>query len=315
MPRVLVCAILLCLQLATGRDLRSQTLSSNELKDLMPGQLSWLLEFAGKPVSAATGDPRFRALRDGPLSILKAKFDLGDPPGGKTLVRDEILSALNGVPDSVETRLGRYVVLSGCRETACADRAFVWIDTVQGVVLAVLAIPSSSDLPGTTPQIVIASRQLDVKRLEITQLPQKFWSDWQEWAFERHLPPVMTERVVNTYGGVSVVFHDDEQICVDAMTTMSELECGQHAVDAATADLNALLAQMREKLGSDSQGGKDLDAAQKLWSEYETRTCQAVGELFAGGTYAPVAETDCYRSLTHERVRLLNRLYFMPLYD
>jgi uncharacterized protein YecT (DUF1311 family) len=294
---------------------RPQSLSYGQLKDLRPEEFTWLLEFSGKPVTAVIADARFAALRDRPLSVLKAKFDLGDPPGGKTLVRDEILDSLKGVPDPVQTRLGRYVLLSGCRTALCNDRALVWIDTPRGLVLSVLLVPASADVPGTTPNMLIASRQLDAKRLEPNELPARFWVDWQEWAYERHLPEVMMERIVNTYGGTSVLFHDDQEMCDDAESNRDTIGCGGSASTAADADLSALLAQLRNKFEAGSPDREALDKGQALWIAYRESTCSASRQLWDGGSGAPAAYLECERMLTHDRVRNLNEIYFIPLYD
>jgi uncharacterized protein YecT (DUF1311 family) len=294
---------------------RAQDRAAIQWKDLEPGRFAWLLDYAGKPASAVVADPRFAVLRDHPLSILKAKADLGDPPQGKTLVRDEILKALQGVPEPVETHLGRYAVLSGCTTAGCRDRAFVWVDTVSGLALSVLLVPASADLPGTTPNLLLASRQLETKWIDRSQLPARFWVDWEQWAFERRLPAVMTERMVNTYGGLSVIFHEDDKYCLDATDTYSEIQCGQKALAAATADLDALLAQVRLHLEPGDPDRDRFDKTQELWTAYRDSACSAARGVFKGGTYEPVAGLECERRLTHDRVRSLNDFYYIVLYD
>lgn len=316
MPRVRIfLGVLLLGILGTACFAGSQERPPVQWKDLEPGRFAWLLDYGGKPTSDVTADPRFAALRDHPLSILKSKADLGDPPQGKTLARDEILNALHGVPDPVQAYLGRYAVLSGCTTAQCHDRVFVWVDTVRGLVLSVLLLPPSADLPGTTPNLLLASRQLDAKWIDRSQLPARFWVDWEQWAFERHLPAVMTERMVNTYGGFSVLFHEDEKFCVDATDTYTEIQCGQKALAAANADLDALLAQVRLHLEADDPDRDRFEKSQELWTAYRDATCSAAAEIFKGGTYEPVAGLECQRRLTHDRVRALNDVYYMVLYD
>jgi uncharacterized protein YecT (DUF1311 family) len=284
-------------------------------QDAEPAQYAWVLEYAGKPATAMMADARFAHLRDHPLSILKAKADLGDPPKGSTLVRDEILSALGGVPDPVQTRLGRYAILSGCRTKACTDRVFIWVDTLRGIVLTMLLVPPSEELPGTNPSVILASRLLNTKWIHPDQLPERFWIDWQEWAYAKNLPEVMTQRMVNTYGGFSVMFHDDENVCADAIDTYSANICSGNALGKAQADLDALLAQVRRQVEHFESDLSGLEKSQKLWEEYRKTACDAAADLYKGGTAQPSMRADCERQLTHDRVRALDRMYYMALYD
>lgn len=268
------CGIWLLLVLGASAWGADGALKELDFKDLRPGEFGWLLEYAERPATAAMADGRFAGLRDGPLSILKAKFDLGDPVGGSTLVRDEVLSALGGVPDAVEAFQGRYVVLSGCGTAACTDRAFVWVDTARGLVVAMLVFPSSAGLPGTSPEVLLASRQMDAKCVERGQLPERFWEDWRDWAYARKLPAVMTERMVNTYGGASVIIHEEDAFCRYAMTTVAGIECEQKNVAAATADMDALLAQVRTHLDAGKER-TEFAEQQARWEAYRESVCRA----------------------------------------
>jgi hypothetical protein len=69
-------AALLSLVLSITTPAYSQDLSTTKMKELGPGQAGWLLEFAGRPATAVTADPRFAAIENKALSILKAQFDL-----------------------------------------------------------------------------------------------------------------------------------------------------------------------------------------------------------------------------------------------
>ena len=85
--------------------------------------LSWPLSYAGKSTNEFILNKRANPLINTRLP--------------STLARDVTLS-LDGPPDPVIVKDGRYVSVSACRPHDCGDKAFFWIDTRTGAGLGAI---------------------------------------------------------------------------------------------------------------------------------------------------------------------------------
>jgi uncharacterized protein YecT (DUF1311 family) len=292
-----------------------------EFDHLQPHGFDWMIAYRNKPTTELVKDPRFADVEKFVSSVEKVKYDF-DGPGTQVLLRDKFNEVLAGTsagpatPENVSVRLGRYLTAANCNGNGCQTGAFLWVDTVEGVALCVLVHPPTPELPSKGPAILIYSRQLQMKMKVIKEadLPSQFWFDFHEWAFEKQLSQVMTQRYVNGFNAVQVLLHD-EDFCQSAYSTYDSETCNQQAQNAADADLQALVSQIGEHQKDDKTAQVLLKDANLAWKDYRDKACKAAYNQFAGGTFAPVAEGECSVRLTKERVRGLQTDYFVMLFD
>ncbi len=292
-----------------------------EFDHLDPHGFDWMLAYDNKSTSGLVKDPQFAKLNDRVVSALKVQYDF-DGPGTRILLRDKFLEVLGGTgagpstPDPVKVRLGRYLIASNCQGDSCRTRALLWVDTVEGIALCALVHPSTPELPSKGPAVLIYSRQLSMKMKLVKEafLPDQFWFDFRDWAYNKQLPLVMTQRYVNGFNVVQVLLHDQE-FCRNAYSTRDAEICNQDGQDAADADLQALTSQIRSRLTEDTTGATLLTETAEAWGNYRDKACKAAYNQFQGGTGAPVASGQCSVRLTRERVRDLQAAYWMMLFD
>ncbi len=293
-----------------------------EFDHMQPHGFDWMLDYSGKSTAEFVKDPHFGDVDKFVISVLKVQQDF-DGPGTHVLLRDKFLEVLSGsrsgpsTPELVRVRLGRYVTAANCQGDKCQSRAFLWVDTEEGIALCVLIHPPTPELPSKGPAVLIYSRQLQMKMkvLKESYLPDQFWFDFRDWAYDRQLPLVMTQRYVNGFNAIQVLLHDQE-FCLNAATTRDALTCNQDAQDAADADLQALLEQIKKHPGeTDATSQALLNDTEEAWKNYRDKACKAAYNQMAGGTGAPVAEGECSVRITKEHVRELQAVYFMMLFD
>jgi len=293
-----------------------------EFDHMQPHGFDWMLDYKGKSTADFVKDSHFADVDKLVISVLKVQQDF-DGPSTRVLLRDKFLEVLSGsgagpsTPEAVGVRLGRYVTAANCRGDKCQSRAFLWVDTEEGIALCVLIHPPTPELPSKGPAMLIYSRQLrqTMKVIKESYLPDQFWFDFRDWAYNRQLPLVMTQRYVNGFNAVQVLLHDQE-FCLNAQTTRDAEECNQDAQEAADADLQALLEQIRKHPGEEDATSQALSKdTEEAWKNYRDKACKAAYNQMAGGTGAPVLEGECSVRITKEHVRGLQADYFMILFD
>jgi len=288
---------------------------------MQPHGFDWMIGYQGKPSSILIKDPHYADLDKYVISGLKVQYDF-DGPGTHVLLRDRFAEVLGGTDagpstaDPVKVRLGRYLTAANCQGDKCQTRAFLWVDTVEGIALCVLIHPPTADLPSKGPAILLYSRQLQTKMKVIKEafLPDQFWFDFRDWAYDKQLPLIMTQRYVNGFNAVQVLLHDQE-FCLNANSTREAEICNQDEQDAADADLQALLSQIGGRLRDDATGKALLQETGTAWQDYRDKACKAAFHQFDGGTGGPVSEGACSVRITKEHVRELQNDYFMMLFD
>jgi uncharacterized protein YecT (DUF1311 family) len=293
----------------------------DEFDNMQPHRFDWMLAYQGKPATSLVKDPHFADVNKYVVDLLKVKYDF-DGHGTQVLLRDKFLEVLGGTgpgpstPDPVRVRLGRYVTASNCLGDQCETRALLWVDSFEGIALCVLVHPPTQQLPSNGPAILIYTRQLSLKMklLKEAYLPDQFWFDFRDWAYAKHLSPLMTQRYVNGFSAIQVMLHDGD-FCLSAYSTVDAENCNQLGQDAADADLQALLSQIGSHPGEDVTDLAQLKETEDAWKNYRDKACRAAFRQFDGGTAAPVAEGECSVRLTREHVRDLQANYFMILFD
>jgi uncharacterized protein YecT (DUF1311 family) len=307
---------------ANAQTISTKLPATAEFEHMQPHGFDWMLDYKGKSTAGFVKDPHFSDVNKFVISVLKVQQDF-DGPGTHVLLRDKFLEVLSGsgtgpsTPEAVRVRLGRYVTAANCQGDKCQSRAFLWVDTVEGIALCVLIHPPTPDLPSKGPAVLTYSRQLrqTMKVLKESYLPDQFWFDFRDWAYDRQLPLVMTQRYVNGFNAAQILLHDQD-FCLNAATTRDAEECNQDAQEAADADLQALLNQIRKHPGEeDATSQVLLNDTEEAWKNYRDKACKAAYNQLAGGTGAPVVEGVCSVRITKEHVRELQADYFIILFD
>ena len=315
-------SFLLAAAVAGAQTITTRLTAVAEFDHMQPHGFDWMLDYKGKSTADFVKDSHFADLDKYVISVLKVKQDF-DGPGTQVLLRDKFLAVLSGsgagpsTPEAVRVRLGRYVTAANCQGDKCQSRAFLWVDTVEGIALCVLIHPPTPDLPSKGPAVLIYSRQLrqTMKVLNESYLPDQFWFDFRDWAYDEQLPLVMTQRYVNGFNAVQVLLHDQD-FCLNAATTRDAEECNQDAQDAADADLQALLQQIGKHPGEeDATSQALLNETEAAWKTYRDKACKAAYNQMAGGTGAPVLEGARSVRITKTHVQELQADYFMILFD
>lgn len=148
-------------------------------------KLTWLFDYEGKSENQAVLDKRFDALLD--AAVPATRIQLGAGPRSNRPLRSAVVARIIGVPGEVKIRDGRYVMLTSCMAHACVGtHGFMWIDTVQGIVIGGL----EHDLFGPEkynltlrPSLLLFSRQL--RAIDLGKgpgpFPAAFRRDLADW--------------------------------------------------------------------------------------------------------------------------------------
>lgn len=138
---------------------------------------------------------------------------------------------------SLGIREHRYVTVSNRDPlgTSGRRRGFLWIDLKRGIVLGVIFFHPSNGEP--TPTLTIFSRQVQAKSLGMSQLPEAFFQDLNQWSAATGLPPIVTGYFINASGEKIVLTHDENYCWPSAGNVVPPGEsCKQMKAQAAAVD-------------------------------------------------------------------------------
>lgn len=97
-----------------------------------------------------------------------------------------------------------------------------------------------------------------------------------------------------------------------ATNTRDALECQGKVIDQAQHDYDEFYSDLKSLLGSDDHG---LESANQLWLKYRQSSCDAINAFYRPGTYANEAYGKCMITLTRDRMRELDAIYYTVLHD
>jgi hypothetical protein len=201
-------------------------------KPIASDQLEFLTDYAGRSANEVVHEPELRNLVGN--AVPYAPFHLGlDMP-----LPDAIESMLAQSSIPVAVREDRYVMITGTRGPNGRGRAFLWIDTHDGLVLGGIFFYPSNGEP--TPTLTIFSRQLNQPSLRMSQLPTAFAQDLNQWTALVGVPPITTRYFINASSEKRVLAHD-EDFCKreSGMAAPTSAACRQMNAEAAHIDLVA----------------------------------------------------------------------------
>ena len=95
--------------------------------------------------------------------------------------------------------------------------------------------------------------------------------------------------------------------CKDAVSTKDMQDCMDNEWKKSDAELNRVYQESLKKLKPEQAAL--LKKAQRAWLSYRDAQCDADYKMFAGGTAAPLALTQCRVTLTQERTKTLEDTY------
>ena len=213
-------------------------------------KLKWLLSYEGKSENQVVLDSRFRTLLD--MAVPATQIELGGGTRSAEPLKSAVFERIAGVPGEVRIRDGRYVTLTACMAHACVGtHAFLWIDTVGGVVIGGL----EHDLFGAETynfshreSLLIYSKQFRSGDLDFhgRKLPAAFRRDFNDWiayarvehnrwmanVSRRYLvgaeepSPYIQFRFVDAGGKIAVLPPDPDSLFDDGKATPASNESG-----------------------------------------------------------------------------------------
>jgi uncharacterized protein YecT (DUF1311 family) len=95
--------------------------------------------------------------------------------------------------------------------------------------------------------------------------------------------------------------------CKDALSTKDMQDCMDNEWKKSDAELNRVYQEALKKLNPEQLAL--LKKAQRAWLSYRDAQCGADYKMFAGGSAAPLALTQCRVTLTQERTKTLKDTY------
>jgi hypothetical protein len=244
-------------------------------------QLSFLTGFDGHPAKELMKDKRFKDLLKSEIPRTEYHY------GSDMSLGDALKEALDGSPQPVEIRDGRYLTAAGAQGPYLSGRGLLWIDMQQGIFLGGFYFHPTNGEP--SPTLTIFSRQLDQLELSMSQLPQAFVADLSQWALVEHVPQISPRYFIPLNGKKYVLLHD-EAYCEAPPGARAADPCEHLEEQAANADMDAAYF-MDETHNAANATAWMLGPDQVEWIGLRDRTC-GIGLL-------------CRVAFTRQRTRVL----------
>lgn len=259
---------------------------------LNPDHFLWTKDLAGGSTHDATLAGHFSALIADVAPDAVYHFGLDMP------VAAALRGILRGLPDPITVRANRFVMLSACSPTCTNGRAFLWIDTQQGVAIAGIDFAPTNGEP--TPTLTLISKQVLEPVTKRVQLPPDFVEDLATWTRASRHRGVAARYFMNGSGLKTVVPHDEDNCHGADRSALAATLCGAMNGDAADQDLAAAYYLLTNDFKPDSPMRAALTTDEDKWVAERRTTC-------GPGTDGPALA--CRLKLTTERVAALTDLH------
>ncbi|WP_348264422.1 DUF1311 domain-containing protein [Telmatobacter sp. DSM 110680] len=249
------------------------------------GDLAFLSGYAGRTTKELTKDKQFRALKK--AMIPRTEYHYGrDMP-----LTDALDEALNGSPLPVNMRDNRYVTVMGMQGPYLRGRGFLWFDVQTGIALGGFYFTPTNGEP--TPTLTVFSRQLNQTALTLSELPEAFIEDLNQWSAVAGVPAITPRYFIPDNGKKYVLEHDEDYCSHPAGTPAPpERDCMQANLDAVNADMDAAYF-MKETYNAANATAWMLDPQQAAWLAMRDSTCAGPNGL------------GCRIRMTRERTRII----------
>ncbi len=96
--------------------------------------LKWLLEYSDKNTNSVIWDERF----DKTLGTHVPKVEVNIGLGEAHPLANGVYAFIGGPPEEVTLSDNRYMTLAGCRHHSCPEKAWIWIDLQENLVVGAL---------------------------------------------------------------------------------------------------------------------------------------------------------------------------------
>ena len=202
-------------------------------KPIPADQLRDLNQFAGAPARDLMHDKQFRKLMKS--FVPDCEFHYGrDMP-----LMDALEMVLDDSRQPIQIRENRYLLVPGNVGPYLGGRGFLWIDLQDGIGLAGFYFHPTNGEP--TPSMVVASRQVKERLLQMGQLPPAFQEDFAQWAEMSRVPPITTRYFITGLNKRILLEHDENYCAADnpAAVAAASADCMQSNADAADLDVTA----------------------------------------------------------------------------
>jgi hypothetical protein len=208
---------------------------------------------------------------------------------------DALEMVLNGSPQPVRIRDGRYFLVSGRSGPYLAGRGFIWMDMQDGIALGGFYFHPTNGEP--TPTVNVFSTQVKQEPLGMSQLPPAFAQDLSQWSEESRVPPVTTRYFI-TGSNRKILLEHDEDYClpVAGETAPPENDCVQMNADSAELDMNAAYYLEQTNHATNATAWMITGEDQVVWLQVRARTCGFGPDLLR-----------CRIRMTRERTRVIIR--------
>lgn len=153
---------------------------------------TWLLEYSTKSTNMVISDRRFGGFLAEVVPDVKLDLGMRHPYPLKDAVREFI----GGPPENVSVQGNRYVTLSACRAHSCPEKAWLWCDIQDRVVVGILVHYMFQGKYSRKPSLLLFSR-----RLTAQSLPEQCKREMENWLHQQQIH-VQARRFVGRSGKV-----------------------------------------------------------------------------------------------------------------
>jgi len=240
-----------------------------------PPPLAFLTQTAGMPSGRLYGDRRFHAILH--AYVPRCTFHYGRDMS----ITDALSLVIPGSRVPVQVQDNRYVVLSGHRGPYLNGRAFLWIDTQNGIFLGAFYFHPTNGEP--TPTLAVFSRQLQTqeKVIESTQLPPVFMADLSQWQADNYLPPLVTRYFLTGTNDRILLEHAEDYCAPQSGDPAPPSMCEQMNATAADLDMNAAYYLEQVDYATNATAWMITGADQQAWLTWEQNSCAAAADQLA----------------------------------
>ncbi len=248
-------------------------------------QLAFLAQYDGRTSNELYRDKQFRRL------MKEFVPDCTYHYGSDKSMMDALDEVIQGSPEPVVVRDGRYVMLGGHMGPYLAGRAMLWIDLEEGIGMGAFYFHPTNGEP--TPVVNVFSRQVQKEMLlDYSELPAAFAQDLMEWERADGVPP-LTTRYFITGSNKKILLEHDEDYCMP-VAGAGYNDCDQMNADAADKDLEAA--------GYLEQTHHVTNATAWMISNPDTVVWIGVRDRRCGGVIDPLG---CRVRMTRERTHVI----------
>ena len=232
-----------------------------------PGELGFLHDYANDTSNDILKDKRFKNLLK--QAIPHTEYHYGRDKSLQDA--SEELLATNAIPITV--RDDRFVTISTRGGSYLAGKTLMWFDLQTGIALGSIYFHPTNGEP--SPTLTVFSRQLTDTDLTMSQLPEDFVIDLDNWERGTGIPAISPQYFIPANGKKYVLMHD-EDYCFHDQDEPAPEGCEQANADAADDDMNAAYF-MQETHNAANATAWMLEPDQIEWLAVRDRTCGVNG--------------------------------------